>query len=352
MLMRAMSGQPNAPGWRVGGRFWVGGTRLDHSGEQHLDVRWLPQDRHRTPRTGESFRRPPACETWQEALQAPAALVLLDEPARGPGQGDDSIQAIADALRQRRAGQTVVLITHHQRFARDIADHVVFVCAGRASPVMPARAFFEDPPAELVPAELVQHFVRTGNCWPAGEDPELPSHFHWIVPGRLAGMGRPGLTRDADEDLAAIASAGITHLVTLTEDALDRQVLSAHGIASRHFAIRDMGVPSINDAATLVGWMSRQIDDGKSIALHCHAGLGRTGTMLGALLTWWGRAPEEALAEIRRARAGYVQTRSQERFIATFANRYGASDLRFPPDEIAALQVAATGRDEGGVASV
>jgi atypical dual specificity phosphatase len=149
----------------------------------------------------------------------------------------------------------------------------------------------------------------------------LPSHFRWILPGRLAGMGRPGLLGPADQDLEAVASAGATLLVTLTEEPLPFD-LRPYGLLGRHFPIRDMGVPSIHATAALCREIERGFATG-GVVLHCHAGLGRTGTVLAAALCWLGHPPDEAIATLRGIGRSYIQTRSQEEFVRSFAAAVG-----------------------------
>ena len=51
---------------------------------------------------------------------------------------------------------------------------------------------------------------------------------------------------------------------------------------------------------------------GDVLAVHCLAGLGRTGTVLGAWLIKKGLTAEETLKRLRQIDAGYVQSKEQE----------------------------------------
>jgi atypical dual specificity phosphatase len=246
-----------------------------------------------------------------------AHVLLLDEPDRAI---DEALRArLIAALRARAARGAALVVTHDLGFARAIADDVVLLCAGDVIAAGPAPSFFDAPPNELA-----RRFVRQGNCWPAPTPPPLPSHFRWIERDRLAGMARPGVLGELDDELAAIGlGAGIDHVVSLTTEPLPSAKLAAFGLRGTHFPIDDMGVPPLGRTATLCGTIERAIAAGERVALHCHAGLGRTGTVAAAYLIWRGQRAAQALASLRRIEPAFVQSRDQERFLSAFAESVG-----------------------------
>lgn len=241
--------------------------------------------------------------------------VFLDEPVSGFCQ--EEIQAFIKTLRERHANQTIVIITHNLKLAREVSDHIVMICAGKQEVSCPAETFFSEPPTELA-----KQFVRAGNCWPKPEPLPLPNHFRWIIPEKMAGVGKPGLLRSEDLDLESMAMAGITHLVSLTHDPFPPKKLHSFGLQARHLRITDMRVPSLNSAASLISAMDRNIKDGNCVAYHCRAGLGRTGTILACHLVWRGYSAQEAIDFIRKAQPGYIQTKAQEDFVFQFETTY------------------------------
>jgi atypical dual specificity phosphatase len=314
-LLRILSGATLPAGWSIGGRWRHRGRELG-STSPTFDVALVRQNK----RGPVDFDPKRAVDSgrWREGFCAGTRTVLLDEPSRGvPPQDVEEMKAMLAAL--TRAGGEAIVVTHDLKFAREVADRVCLVIDKRIEVECDAETFFRAPPTELA-----ERFVTHGTCWPASRpEPTLPEHFHWVIPQRLAGMGAPGLLRDVHEDLAAISSAGIAHLVTLTEEPLSRELLRPYGIGVRHHPIRDMGVPAIGTTASVLREVQHEIEAGKGVAFHCRAGLGRTGTMLASYLVWTGTGPRAALAAVRAIRAGYVQSRAQEQFVHRFAEAMG-----------------------------
>ncbi len=309
-LLRGLAGEPALPGWRLAGSWRHLGRELVHDGRPHADLAWVRQPtRDGRPAEGGSL-------TWREALHGPASTLLLDEPTRG--LPDDQRDEFVERLRVRAQSGGVVLVTHDVGFARRVADDVALLCAGRLVATGDAATFFDAPPNELAAT-----FVRQGNCWPRQPwPPALPGHFHWLLPGRLAGMGRPGLLGDFEADLEALAASGVKLLVTLTEDPLPTDALRAAGLQARHFPVADMGVPAISPTASLCREIERAMQDG-AVTLHCRAGMGRTGTLLAAMLVWLGEDAEAAVTRVRGTARGYIQNSAQLDFVRRFAAAVG-----------------------------
>jgi atypical dual specificity phosphatase len=142
-----------------------------------------------------------------------------------------------------------------------------------------------------------------------------PAAFTWIEPGRLAAARYP---RD-DAALAALAGQGIVLLVNLHERAHPPAALARHGLTELHLPTRDFTAPTPADLATGVAAIEAAGAAGRPVAVHCGAGLGRTGTLVACALTRHGLTAEAAIARVRALRPGSVETPAQVAAVVTFA---------------------------------
>jgi len=279
----------------------------------------------------------------------PAAL-FVDEPLRDVAVVEEP--KMIELLRSLSSERLVLVITHNKIEAQALADHVCFFSGERLVESAPVDTFFTDPQEPLS-----RQFLESGSAWPAPaplnaedfeplEDPPVipeiperagatrmppPSDFRWVIPGKLGGMQRPGLLIDEDEDLARLRHLGINRLVTLTEDPLDASKLADFGISGVHFPIVDMGVPTAPAALELARRVEGWIEAGESVALHCKAGLGRTGTMLACCLVQQRTPPNRAIERVRLVNPGYIQNELQLDFVAELAGYAAIEDAAGSP---------------------
>lgn len=273
----------------------------------------------------------------RSVLSAPA-LLCVDEPTAG--LDEEEAEALLDYLAREGERRALLVVLHNQRHARRLDGTALLLAGGVIQEARPAQEFFETPQSRAARA-----FVRSGSCavpspdadpqsLDAAAEPPRPPPAHvrhaadrasgprgflWLIRGKLAGTPRPGIVRDLDEDLEALRRVGITVLISLTRTPPDTAALQAYGIGNLWSPIPDMGAPSIDQAQ----WLCRQIEEliarGESVAVHCRAGLGRTGTVLAAFLIWQGREALEALEAVRRVEPKWVQSEEQVAFLEEFA---------------------------------
>lgn len=149
-----------------------------------------------------------------------------------------------------------------------------------------------------------------------------PYQFSWIEKPLLAAMARPSSL----EELEWVRRQGIEVLVSLTEDPLRRDWLDDAGLLAFHVPMEDMEAPTQEQLDRCVSAMNRAMERSMGVAVHCGAGLGRTGAVLASYLVAKGHPPENALARVRRLRPGSIETDEQAEAVMEFARRHKAQE--------------------------
>ena len=132
--------------------------------------------------------------------------------------------------------------------------------------------------------------------------------------------------RNLETDLNLIALWRADAVVTLIEDhefemlgvaQLGLQVL-ARGMEWHHLAIKDVAPP---DTRFEEGWVASGpplrgiLRRGGKVLVHCRGGLGRAGTVAARLLVEFGVPHIDAIANVRRARVGAIETQEQMQYV-------------------------------------
>jgi atypical dual specificity phosphatase len=268
------------------------------------------------------------------AAASPARLLMVDEPTAA--LEPEEAAPILALLQRLAVDRSVLVVTHNQQHARALGGHTALLAGGRICDLRDTASFFDRPATELAKA-----FVRTGGClaptprepFAGNPSPPLgsatrarpsryagPRGFYWLRPGSLGGCPRPGLLEELAGDLDALARLGVSQLVCLEElQTIEPRELAARDIGSIHSPIEDMEAPSLAQARSLCARIKDLIDRGETVAVHCRAGLGRTGTVLASVLIHEGMSAPEALEAARRIHPGWVQSSRQIAFLEEFA---------------------------------
>ena len=159
----------------------------------------------------------------------------------------------------------------------------------------------------------------------------------------LPGLGRIGVTfcpgkhqasavtgawaRDLQADVKAIADWGAAAVVTLVE-AHELEALSVTGLGQAvaaahmdwlHLPIPDVSTPSPAFEAVWEVVAGEGLRDrlraGFDVVVHCKGGLGRAGMIAARLLVELGVDADEAVARVRKARPGAIETAAQLRHV-------------------------------------
>src|SRR5262249_57907341 len=113
---------------------------------------------------------------------------------------------------------------------------------------------------------------------------------------RLAALAQP----ESSTDLLWLRQQGIELLISLTEDRLRRDWVNDAGLLLLHEPMLDMEAPSQEQLDRCVSAIQRAVEHGMGVAVHCGAGLGRTGTVLACYLIAQGQTAQNAITRIRR----------------------------------------------------
>jgi len=144
-----------------------------------------------------------------------------------------------------------------------------------------------------------------------------PPGFTWVDKPNLAALAHP----ESAADLTWLRRNGVDVLVSLTEDPVRRDWVNEAGLMVVSVPVPDMEPPTDRQLDHLLDTIKKANTAKMGVAVHCGAGLGRTGTVLAAYFVARGLPPKDAVAKVRDLRPGSVETADQERAIEAFARR-------------------------------
>jgi ADP-ribosylglycohydrolase len=178
----------------------------------------------------------------------------------------------------------------------------------------------------------------------------LPNSY-WVLPGRLLageypGGGSPEATR---ERLGRLMTLGIDAFIDLTQpgELSPYEGSLPKGVLYQRKPIRDHGLPAEPARmGEILDALAAALEAGRTVYLHCRAGIGRTGMVAGCLLAERGRiSGVAALAELNRlwkhsARAALwpsvPETEQQADYVRDWARGGVEVDPLLEPDTLAA----------------
>jgi protein-tyrosine phosphatase len=145
-----------------------------------------------------------------------------------------------------------------------------------------------------------------------------------IEPGRLVAGRHPCAwsPEDGPDAVAGLLADGVTLFLDLTQEG-ELDAYAGHvSYPARHrrTPIRDLSVPAGDELVAILDEIDAEIDRGGIVYVHCWAGCGRTGVVVGCWLVRHGATPQEALTRIGEARGlGCPQTLEQRLLVLSWS---------------------------------
>ena len=139
------------------------------------------------------------------------------------------------------------------------------------------------------------------------------AELYWVpsgTKGRLAIAPRPRAGDWLEDEILSWKAAGVQVVVCLLEDheTVDLDLSQEGPACSRHeidflrFPIPDRGLPANDQAIAFSRSLAQMLIQGRSVLIHCRAGIGRTGLLASAVLVQLGLEPAQVIAIVGEAR--------------------------------------------------
>lgn len=140
------------------------------------------------------------------------------------------------------------------------------------------------------------------------------SNSYWVEPGKLLAGEYPGSFSSSTSRtrLRALLEAGIRTFIDLTRpgdtDATYEGLLMDEAaelqveVERKNIPVTDFGTPGVETMKTILDLIDASISTGRPVYVHCIAGRGRTGTVVGCYLVRHGMSGADAIDRIEELR--------------------------------------------------
>jgi protein-tyrosine phosphatase len=147
----------------------------------------------------------------------------------------------------------------------------------------------------------------------------------WIEAGRLVAGRHPcaAYDHDAEQVVRDLVAEGVTLFLDLTEEGElePYEALVPASVRWRRIPVRDFTAPAPEVVLEALDLIDEELAAGGVVFVHCWAGCGRTGVIVGCWLVRHGMEPRDALARIAETRGlGCPQTLEQQLAVLDWAH--------------------------------
>jgi len=159
-----------------------------------------------------------------------------------------------------------------------------------------------------------------------------PYNSYWVIPQKFMAGEYPGHRYNEDLTplrLNALIEAGIRTYIDLTESneripyepiLIERAKYYSTQTHYHRFSIGDFGTPTRQNMRAILDTIHNALASGSKPYIHCWAGMGRTGTVVGCYLVETGMSGTDALKKVDRLcyYAPSPQTKEQKDFVRSW----------------------------------
>lgn len=143
----------------------------------------------------------------------------------------------------------------------------------------------------------------------------LLPNFRWAIEQRLAGVSYPR----SEQALGVLQRLGVRALLCLATTSVSEALLNTYQLQGAHLPVADFTAPTLAQVEQAIGLIEDFLRREMPVAVHCGAGLGRTGTILACYLVACGSSAGAAILQVRSDCPGSIETSEQEAAIVAYA---------------------------------